>query len=343
MQFEDPKSILEAAAAKPARGLDAHALVRQGARLRRARLAAVAAGVAVVVTAASASFGVLADGRRGDAGPGPAAPSEDGRCRDLRRADLRFRRDLVREEAEEIARVADALLDGGRDAGGTTLYGRTGAPRRLYISGIEEEHLEDVVRELEEQIEAVTASADEAARADCPETEAELPSPDPGEPSPAPEPTHTVTTGEDAPPQPLAIVLRHAECRNGTAAVVGVDAEFADATKWCRFVLRVDNDGDEPVTFEIDDQMLWATNGHSFTPWTDAMRGRLSRRLFDESIPGGARRTGQLVFLLPPREVPASLDLQSRPKFWTLSLPLDYDCPADLRDEPRRRCVFVDR
>jgi hypothetical protein len=72
MRFDDPKHVLESAAASPSRPLDAQALVRQGARLRRARFAAAAAGLAVAVGGASASFGLLGAGR--GEGPGPAAP-----------------------------------------------------------------------------------------------------------------------------------------------------------------------------------------------------------------------------------------------------------------------------
>ena len=52
MQFDDPRAMLESAAAHPSRGVDPRALMKEGARLRRARLAAAVTGVAVVVAAA---------------------------------------------------------------------------------------------------------------------------------------------------------------------------------------------------------------------------------------------------------------------------------------------------
>lgn len=69
MQFDDPRSILESAAAKPERGIDPHALTKRGRRLRRSRYAAVAAGLAVTIAGTSASVGMLdGDGRRQVAG-----------------------------------------------------------------------------------------------------------------------------------------------------------------------------------------------------------------------------------------------------------------------------------
>lgn len=78
MQFEDPKSMLEAAAAKPERGVDPYALVKRGRRLRRARYAAVAAGLAVTVAGASASVGLIARRDR----PRPAGTA----CDDVERS-----------------------------------------------------------------------------------------------------------------------------------------------------------------------------------------------------------------------------------------------------------------
>lgn len=71
MQFDDPRSILEAAAASPSTEVDPRALIRRGTAMRRARFAAAAAGLAVVVAGASASFGLL--GRDGGDGHRPAA------------------------------------------------------------------------------------------------------------------------------------------------------------------------------------------------------------------------------------------------------------------------------
>lgn len=73
MQFEDPKSMLEAAAAKPERGVDPYALLKRGRRLRRARYAAMAAGLAVTVAGASASVGLITDRDR----PRPAGTTCD--------------------------------------------------------------------------------------------------------------------------------------------------------------------------------------------------------------------------------------------------------------------------
>lgn len=77
MQFEDPRSILEAAAAKPSRGVDAAALTRRGRRMRRARFAGVAAGLALTLVGASASMGML-DGREGPHPAGDGAACDPG-------------------------------------------------------------------------------------------------------------------------------------------------------------------------------------------------------------------------------------------------------------------------
>ncbi len=63
MQFDDPRSTLDSAAAKPSRGIDPHALIERGRILRRARYASGAAGLALVVAAASASLGFLGSDR----------------------------------------------------------------------------------------------------------------------------------------------------------------------------------------------------------------------------------------------------------------------------------------
>lgn len=105
MQFEDPRSILEAAAATPSRGLDARRLLKRGHRMRRARYASVAAGLAVTLAAASASFGMLADQER----PGPAGV---GACdRDERSVSIFLRPGATDAEVE----AARAELEGNPD------------------------------------------------------------------------------------------------------------------------------------------------------------------------------------------------------------------------------------
>ncbi len=77
MQFEDPRSILEAAAATPTRAIDPYHLLKRGARARRLRFASAVAGLAIVVAGASMSSGWVGGGD----GPGPAG-DDMSRCED---------------------------------------------------------------------------------------------------------------------------------------------------------------------------------------------------------------------------------------------------------------------
>ncbi|MDQ3914080.1 MAG: permease-like cell division protein FtsX [Actinomycetota bacterium] len=107
MQSDDVKRMLEAAAAEPSRPLDASALIRRGTRLRRARFAAAAAGLAVVVAGASTSFGILGSDER----PGPAGELAAG-CEDIgTSAAIYLRNDASETKIAELERALDDSPD----------------------------------------------------------------------------------------------------------------------------------------------------------------------------------------------------------------------------------------
>lgn len=94
MQFEDPRTILEAAAAKPTRPVNPQALVREARRLRRLRFAAATTAVAVLSAGTSAALTLRDDER----GPGPAGTTQAW-CRDEQGSAAV----LLRPEASETA------------------------------------------------------------------------------------------------------------------------------------------------------------------------------------------------------------------------------------------------
>lgn len=354
MQFEDPKSILEAAAAQPTQGLDAHALVAKGTRLRRARLAAAVTGMAVVVAAASASFGMLAD-RRDDAAPGPAAPSERA-CPPSNRVSVYLRHGVATDEGRELARMLDRQVRDLNAASRVAYVSKRQAYReltrrgrdvaadddrelpwatlqaRLDVHNVDDADLERLVLMLEEQIDMVQATVDKPLGGACAEVIRTLPGPETDGPLPP---------GDD--PRTASVDLMRAECETGTIRLAVGPAEFTDGTKWCRFVLYVRNATGRPLQLDVDEQLLWSTRGQAVTPWEDAMIGDYSTRLFTSPLAPGRGRMGEVTFLVLPGDVPASLELQPDPGFAPISIELEYDCPADLRDEPGKRCLFSPR
>lgn len=358
MQFEDPKPVLEAAAATPSGGIDPHVLLEKGARMRRARLVAAASGVAVVVAAASASFGMLADGR-GEGGPGPAAPSP-GRCAESSRVSMYLRDGFDAGEARDLEQMLDRLLrdlDASFDVEYVSkrqayrqalrLYDDPewswelqpfAVPARLDFFNVDEATIERLHQTLRGDVEGLGwRTATTGRDGTCVEVvEGHAP------PAPAPTPTQTPrgeTRGDDA--GAARVEVLRAECMTGTARLGGGGtAHFVDATKWCRFVLRIDNRAGRAFRLDMDDQLLWATNGHATPPWEDAMFGDFSTRLFTSALPAGRQRMGQVFFLIPPGDFPASLEIHPAPGFGPASFPLEYDCAPDLHDEPGKRCVL---
>ncbi len=137
--------------------------------------------------------------------------------------------------------------------------------------------------------------------------------------------------------------LLRAECNTGRLDLGdGGLFEFDDGSKWCRFVLLVKNTSPEPLELDPGAQMLWARNGNALTQWELAVENQyLSARLFEAPIEPGETVIGHVIFLLDPDQVPASLELELSPGLEPISFPLDYDCAADLREEPRGRCFFT--
>lgn len=359
MQFEDPKSILEAAAAKPSRGVDPHALLKRGSRMRRNRLAAMATGVAVVVVAASASFGMLADGR--DDRPGPAAPSP-GRCAESSRVSMYLDDDVDTGEARELARMLQRRLRDLNAAFEVEYVSRRQAyrqilrdyrevpdfdwelpwmmvPARLDFLGVDDATIERLRKMLHADVEALGRRTTTAApEGTCVEVvEGDAP------PVPQPPPTRSPRVGpSDARGGALGAVVKllRAECKTGTIRLVGGPADFVDGTKWCRFVLLVDNQGTRPIRLDLEDQLLRTPAGEGTPPWEEATFDDFSLRLFTSPIPPGRQRMGQAIFLLPPTDVPAALELHPRPGFAPASLLVEYGCAEDLREEPAMRCFL---
>ena len=116
MQFDDPRNMLEAAAARPSRGVDPHAVIERGRRLRRARYGAAAGGMALVLAGASASFGLL--GTRDGGGRRPAAAI-----------------DCSRERLTASVFVEPYAMDAAVDALGEELRAHPGVERVTYVTG----------------------------------------------------------------------------------------------------------------------------------------------------------------------------------------------------------------
>lgn len=358
MQFEDPRTILEAAAAKPSRGVDAPALVKQGARLRRARLAAAVTGVTVVVVAASASFGMLADGGRDDAAPGPAAECDQGddACRaraefcelplppnasiflrdDAPKEDVLELRDLllrqrgivqVEYHSKKDAYEEFVALNEGQSELWPTIH-PDDLPATLRVTVSDDAALRRI-QNLDSVLVDETRSSLDVRERLCQEAA-----------RPAPDPT---AVPHLEPPVPAAgeraavVKVLRAECRTRS---IDRSISFRDATRWCRFVLLVDNQGSRSLSLNAGDQVLRTANGEAGPPAEDLMSGDFSTRLFTSPIPAGRRRTGQVIFLVPPDDIPAVLELHPRPGFAPASVLLEYDCARDLHDEPGGRCFL---
>lgn len=353
MQFEDPRSILEAAAAKPTRGIDVNALTDRGRRMRRGRYAAVAAGLAVTLAGATAAVGMLGGGRPR---PGPAAAECDPQdlaclaqawCLNPPPDEAAV---FLREEASraEVRRLRDALLD------------RPGIESVEYVSkdeaydefqqlyegepylwetinpGVLPASLRIVVSDAAagESLLSVTSPAIDEIRSGAGlyerlcgkegERPAETPAPEKRDPA-----AGTVT-----------VEIRWGVCRTGNGRAEGGTAELTDGSKWCRFVLGVDNRATRQLRLEMEDVLLRTSDGEATVPWEDAMFGPLARRLFESPVRPGDRVLGQVTFLLPPGGVPATLEIEQTPGFAPASLLVQYDCVADLRDVPGRQCSF---
>lgn len=462
MQFEDPKSVLEAAAAKPSRGVDAHALVKRGTRLRRARYVAAVTGLAVVVAGASASLGVLGaeDRPAPDPAGDPFAYCDDSatsaavyvrpgaskaEVAELR-VELEQSPDVASVESVSGAEMLESLpglvgdpppaalipdsevifeleavdegalerlakLSGpavaevfvGPEAKGmecvvrslcarpgpweVSIFLRDGAgaeevaglqARLVMEPGVEkvqnvskreayaefrrvyedQRELWDTLRRHDlpaslrvrvvsetaaDRIHAVTSPIVDEVRSSLDFRRRVC-----GEGYPFPAPTmiededssvRDVDEPVDVAPWVQADLLR-ADCRTGTVGLARGSVEFTDGSKWCRFVLLVENVSEVALELDPTDHMLWATNGNAFTPWEESTDEMFSDRLFGTPLAPGEKAMGQIVFLLDPDAIPASLELVGPDATRPVSFVLEYDCAADLRDEPRRRCFF---
>jgi hypothetical protein len=308
MQSDDVKRMLEAAAAGPSRPLDTHALLTEGARLRRARLGAAAAGLAVVVAGASASLGMLGGNR--DGAPGPAN-TVAGRCgeevRPARRLEVVARdlalkaevkalaRDLQRRQAERESNRA-----GERKARRATAASEAALRRLRRLSS----KAAAEVREIETFAEGLCA-ADE-----------------------------TPADGTTVPAPRIKVGFSRFECN-----VSALYADTAPEGKWCRFVIRVVNEGESPAVLRAADQVL-QTQGRPVSPWPEAMEADFPSRIFTRPIAPEDEALGEVVFLLSKSQVPVALEIHAEGGDHPVRIGLDYDCPPDLHDVPSGRCLF---
>ena len=310
MQSDDVKRMLEAAAAEPSRPLDARALLTKGTHLRRARLGAAAAGLAVVVAGASASMGML--GGDGDGAPGPAntiAGECDEEVRPARRLEV-VARDLaleaeVRALARQVRRhqVVRASNHGGKRS--TSRFRATAASeaalRRLRRLSSK---LADDVRRIKNLAEGRCA------------------------------PEETPADGTNVPAPRIEVWFSRFECN--------VSALYADAApegKWCRFLIRVENRGPAPAVLDAADQVLHTQTG-PVSPWPEAMDGDFASRIFAGPIAPGDDVRGEVIFLLSKAQVPRALEVHAEGGERPVRIGLDYDCPPDLHDVPAGRCLF---
>lgn len=361
MQFEDPRSILEAAAAKPARGIDVNALTRRGSRMRRARYAAVAAGLAVTLAGATAAAGMLDGGRPR---PGPAAAEcdpEDLACQaqawclhpppdeaavflrdDASRAEVRGLRDAILDrpgvESVEYVSKHEAYDEFQQLYEGEPYLWETidpsNLPASLRITVSERAALESLLYVTSPAIDEIRSGGGLYERV-CGE-----------EASPAPDLATEAPTEPPVPAKPdpaigvVDVELRWAVCKTGTFRLESGTAEFTDGSKWCKFVLAVDNGATRALRLGVDDLVLRNSDGQATTPWEPAMFGPLATRLFASPIRPGDQVLGQVTYLLPPGDVPATLEIRQTPGFAPASLLVEYDCVTDLRDAPGRQCSF---
>jgi hypothetical protein len=351
MQFDDPKSILEAAAAKPSRGVDAHALVKEGARLRRARMAAAVTGLAVVVAGASASFGILRGGGDGDLGPAPVAASPDEPCeRGGKNVSLFLTEDVLGREARRLAIVLDRqvreLQNGGRvvyvpareaDENEGPVRGPNvaydGRHPRIDLHGVDEDTVYRLEQRLRDRLELVKESRAEGRGArECS-----------GDEEGATAEYSSVRDVDRYEPADLAPSVEpelvEAECGTGPLHVSRDVFLDSPDKKWCRFEVSIANVGMTPLEFRYDDQAVNVYHG-PVDPWPAGEEApAFAGRLFAEPLEPGRTATGRAMFLLEHDAVPTRLELWG-PALGMPVFVLDYDCLADLRDDTDGRCAF---
>lgn len=350
MRSDDVKRMLEAAAAGPSRPLDVPGLVNAGARMRRARFAAVAAGVAIVVAGASATFGLPGlPGFRGDDRPRPA--SGEGICRRaIKEYPFLHMSVFLRDDATraEIESLRDAL-SASPDVDDVTYLSKKDVYREFKRLYVDQPELREAIppdalpatfritavgEDAIERIEATVIGApgvDEVRSAD-PEAALALCE------SPAPDVRVVESPDDGSGPTDLVpdvdVVLSRAEC--------SVEAHYGDVVpegKWCRFVVRVDNDGDAALNLSVEEQLL-VTSERAVSPWSQAMTGYFPSQLFKGPVPGGSSMLGEIVFLLTKEEVPLQLELQVEERDVPFAFDLSYDCVPDLHEDPRGKCLF---
>lgn len=459
MQFDDPRSVLDSAAAKPSRGIDPYRLARRGRRLRRARYGAAAAGLGLAIAVTSASLGLLGSTR--NQGPGPTGTdacsgpdttvsfflrhdATDAEVQALR-TELEQDPDVVEVEYTSAASAPEALGEVTAESGSSValapapaylrvvavdeaaarrledldgpaldvvaprpvrgdfqclvqtycatempltalIFLDDGTPRRAALALRDEllsargvksvdyvskhEAYDEFVRLYEDRLDLyatispgdlparlnVTA-ADEAAldrvralqspAVDEIKSSGDLHERYCGERSEA-QPLPSPTADEDGrgesrydPRTPLDVDLLRAECRTPRTLSAMEGRELPAAVKSCRFVVFVDNASWLSLEPDLDEQVLWTTNGHLLHPSPEVNEGELARRLFDDPIGPDEHRIGEVAFLLSPGEVPAALEVRLDPSVAPTRFRLDYDCAADLRRDPRGRCLFT--
>lgn len=330
MQFDDPKSILERAAATPVLGIDPHTLIRAGHRLRRIRLAAAGAGMAVVVGAASAAFGVLGGTGSRDPRTLPAAPSPD-RCRE---AVGRISYEFVGEEAATARAQAEALeallrrqvrylrrnhAEASEAAlGSPTGPGRRGTERAL-------ERAEKALRE------AMAKARGDVRTRTAPDGLCIEPT-EPSKEGPAFEDARRASS-----PSRVAATLEHAEC--SVDPPDSVDSPPVPGEHWCTFEVVIENHGTAALTFDDDARLLLVGGARATTYTTAYFEGGLAPKLVDLRLGPGEAVTTDLVFVLDAGQVPVNLLLRSQAGDRVV-IPFDYDCAPDLRDEPGGTCAF---
>lgn len=353
MQSDDVKRMLAEAAAEPSRPLDAAAVVRRGRRQRRTRIAAAATGLAVVVAGASASLGTL--GRDPENGPGPAGVGTSDPC-DL---DLPpavhvvafLREDASRAEAEGLRHALEQ--DSGvvevryvssqegyaelerrlEDFPGAHPVAPSRVPATLRIETVDESATRRLVQITHPAVDRVRSGLD-ARRLLCRDRSVLrtlVVTPAPSVSTSAEMGTSTSHgTGAE-----IRIGVLHAEC--------GVRAHYASVVpegKWCRFGIRVENEGETAVTMRSTEQVLHTQRG-DFRPWAAAMEEHYPRRLFVRAIAPGEGRIGEVVFLLSREQVPVQLELHVVEIEVPVVFDLDYDCKPDLHEVRGGRCFFA--
>ncbi|HEX2057026.1 MAG TPA: hypothetical protein VHI71_01545 [Actinomycetota bacterium] len=310
MQFDDPRSILESAAAKPTRDLVPAVILKHGARLRRIRYAFAAASTAAVVVGASAAMGAWTGEGNGAVRPEPAASS---RCGDGEEQallpELSEVRHRVQERVKELTRITDSISRHRDEPGSPARQVRAA---RKALADAEAELLELMERETEARRRAGSDGPD------CRSEQAE------------------VTTHEPA----AQVVLLREECDSSLPGRGRARFPNGDLGTWCRFVLRVDNEGEMPIVLDPDLQELGSKLAVR-RPWrVQGESGSLDAGLF-EPIPPGESKLGEIVYLLREDEAPVALEIHVsgilRPIQFELAV---TSCAADVAEEPQQKCLF---